>query len=152
MMLKSKTVALIAALVLSGAGAALAGSVTEAITEQLRGQGYTQVTVTRTFLGRDRIVASGPAREREIIVNPRTNEILRDYVDSRAEDGTPGFGRTLLDLFSLAQGSRAKQGATENGSGGHGDGGIDGGPGDDGNGGEGAGGDGDGDGGEGGDD
>ncbi|MBD3678513.1 MAG: hypothetical protein HUJ27_08935 [Rhodobacteraceae bacterium] len=50
----------------------------ERITAQLREQGYTSITVERTFLGRVRILAEGPGMEREIVLNPRTGEILRD--------------------------------------------------------------------------
>ena len=137
------------AVVLAGAGAVRADGVTDAITRQLRQLGYSEITVTRTFLGRDRIVAASPTREREIIVNPRTNEILRDYTESREAGEAAAPRRGLLDLFSQTQGGPAK--ASDDG----GDEGIDGGDGDSGDGdggdGDGDGGDGDGDGGDAGD-
>lgn len=45
---------------------------------RLKGQGYEIDTIERTLLGRVRIVARGPDGAREVIVNPRTGEILRD--------------------------------------------------------------------------
>ncbi|MCE8515950.1 hypothetical protein KBY31_04435 [Ruegeria pomeroyi] len=60
-------------------GALWAQTTTDTITRQLRAQGYTSVEVSRTLLGRARIVARRPGEQREIIVNPRTGEILRDY-------------------------------------------------------------------------
>jgi len=127
------------AVVLAGAAAARADEVTESIARQLRRQGYSEITVTRTFLGRDRIVATSPTREREIIVNPRTNEILRDYTEVQDGEGADAPRRGLLDLFSKTQG------AVATGSGAVGDDGADdGGDSGDGKGGDGDGGDGDG--------
>ncbi|WP_165937708.1 hypothetical protein [Antarcticimicrobium sediminis] len=136
------------AVVLASAGIVRAEAVTDAITRQLRQQGYTQITVTRTFLGRARIVATSPDQDREIIVNPRTNEILRDYSESRGAGDATAPGRGLLDLFSRAQGVPA----TDSGAGGEdgADDGADGGGGESGDGADGDGGDGgDGDGGDG---
>ncbi|MDX2485583.1 MAG: hypothetical protein QNK42_18220 [Pseudodonghicola sp.] len=135
------------AVVLASAGIVRAEAVTDAITRQLRQQGYTQITVTRTFLGRARIVATSPDQDREIIVNPRTNEILRDYSESRETGDATAPGRGLLDLFSQAQGVPA----TDSGAGGEdgaddgGDDGADGGGGESGDGGDGGDGDGGGD-------
>lgn len=57
-----------------------------AIVGELDRRGYTRISVSRTFLGRARIVASGPHGRREIILNPVTGEILRDLRES------PGLG------------------------------------------------------------
>ena len=59
---------------------ALAESYQNAVVAQLRGQGYRQINVERTLLGRVRIVAERRGGSREIILNPRTGEILRDVV------------------------------------------------------------------------
>ena len=141
-------------LVLAGAGAVRADQVTDTIIRQLRQQGYTEVTVTRTFLGRERIVATSPRSEREIIVNPRTGEILRDYAESRDEEGEDEPRRSLLDLFGPGgEDAAADSGAGEGDNGQSGEAGDgDGGDGDGGDGGDGDGGDGDGGDGEGGDD
>ena len=66
---------------------ALAASYAEQIIAELRSQGYARIEVSRTLLGRTRIEADSAEHHREIIVNPRTGEILRDY--SRRADGTP---------------------------------------------------------------
>ena len=58
---------------------AFAQDIVSAIRAQLRAQGYTSISVTRTLLGRRRIFAKSEEYQREIIVNPRTGEILRDY-------------------------------------------------------------------------
>jgi len=146
-------IALALALVLAATGAAWADPVTDAIARQLRQQGYTEITVTRTFLGRDRIVATSPTREREIIVNPRTREILRDYTESRDDDSGEAPRRSLLDLFGGNTAADDSSGDADSGEAGDdGDsGGDDGGDSDggDSDGGDGDGGDGDGDGGDG---
>lgn len=67
---------------------AAAQSLTDRIVEQLRSQGFNEIEVTRTLLGRSRILARSPIREREIIVNPRTGEILRDYWEDRGGGGS----------------------------------------------------------------
>lgn len=140
--------ALALVLVLAGTAVAWADRVTDAITRQLRQQGYTEITVTRTFLGRDRIVATSPTREREIIVNPRTSEILRDYTESRDDAGAEAPRRGLLDLFGGNTAADNRTGGADSGeTGDDGDSGDDGGDGGDSDGGDG--GDGDGDGGDG---
>lgn len=63
------------------AGPAMAQSITDRIVAQLRDQGYEEIRVSRTWLGRAQIRARSGSGEREIIVNPRTGEILRDYWD-----------------------------------------------------------------------
>lgn len=63
----------------AGTGAVWAQDIEAQIISQLQAQGYARIHVTRTWLGRVRIEAEGPGREREIIFNPTTGEILRDY-------------------------------------------------------------------------
>lgn len=46
--------------------------------QQLKSQGYSGITVSSTLLGRTRIIARKKGGVREIILNPRTGEILRD--------------------------------------------------------------------------
>ncbi len=52
---------------------------------QLQTDGYDDISVERTWLGRIRIVAEKDDIDREIILNRATGEVLRDY--SEAEDG-----------------------------------------------------------------
>lgn len=57
---------------------ASAQSPRDTVISQLREQGYTQITVSRTLLGRLRFVAISESFRREIIINPVTGQILRD--------------------------------------------------------------------------
>lgn len=66
----------------------LADGRVDAITQQLAAQGYDQIKVSKTFLGRVRVEAQRKGLEREIIFNPRTGEILRDYWE--VEEGDEG--------------------------------------------------------------
>ncbi len=71
----------------AAASPAVAQDVVDQVVRQLRSFGYTDITVSRTLLGRVRILASGPKGTREIILNPSTGEILRDLT-TRAEGGS----------------------------------------------------------------
>ena len=64
---------------LLAAAPAFAQSFEDALVAQLRAQGFRQISVSRTLLRRVRIEAESPTQRREIILNPRTGEILRDY-------------------------------------------------------------------------
>ena len=74
------------------AGPALAGDVIDSIVRQLKKQGFRSVVQERTLLGRVRIVAKRKDGTREIIVNPRTGEILRDLWTPL--NGVPATGRS----------------------------------------------------------
>jgi hypothetical protein len=69
-----------AALILIGltAPAQAKDDVQDQIIAQLRAQGYTSFEVSTTLLGRLRILAQQGGTNREIVVNPRTGEVLRD--------------------------------------------------------------------------
>lgn len=69
---------------------ASAETLVDQVTEQLASQGYSEITVSKTWLGRVRIEASGGTASREIIINPRTGEILRDYWEDEDGEG-PGL-------------------------------------------------------------
>lgn len=56
-----------------------AQSVQDQIIAQLRDQGFTEMTVNRTFLGRVRVVAIRDGVTRELVFHPQTGAILRDY-------------------------------------------------------------------------
>ena len=78
---------LLAATLAASAGLAKAQSPADAVVQQLREQGYVEFAVTRTLLGRVRVVALAPdGEQREIVFNPATGEILRDY--NEAADGS----------------------------------------------------------------
>lgn len=56
-----------------------AQSIQDSIVMQLQEQGYTNIVVNRTLLGRVRVVARNQTHERELVFNPTTGELLRDY-------------------------------------------------------------------------
>jgi hypothetical protein len=56
-----------------------AQSIQDSIVMQLQEQGYTDIVVNRTLLGRVRVVARNQTHERELVFNPTTGELLRDY-------------------------------------------------------------------------
>ncbi|SEN13528.1 hypothetical protein SAMN04488103_103195 [Gemmobacter aquatilis] len=66
----------------------------EQLVAQLTAQGYGRVEVGHTLLGRLRITAVLGEFQREIVVNPRTGEILRDYQSliPRYADRSSGHG------------------------------------------------------------
>jgi hypothetical protein len=59
----------------------------EAIVAELREQGYRQIEIRRTLLGRTRIIATSPNYNREIVLNPSTGVILRDLIRVRDAGG-----------------------------------------------------------------
>lgn len=59
------------------------------IISALRSHGYRIVVQERTWLGRERVVAETSSKRREVVFNPGTGEIMRDYVVALARgDGT----------------------------------------------------------------
>ena len=59
-------------------GAVLAASFSEDVVAQLVKLGFTDITAETTLLGRVRILARRADGTREIVLNPRTGEVLRD--------------------------------------------------------------------------
>ena len=90
---------------------ALAMTGVESLAQQLSEQGFTEVRMSKTFLGRVRIRAKGPGIEREIIYNPVTGEILRDFWSTNSSSGE---GLTLLNPFDS---SNSGSGSSNSGSG-----------------------------------
>jgi len=72
-----------------GAGPAVADTLTDRLIAQLAEQGFSRFEVSRTWLGRVRIQAEGEGLSREVIVNPRTGEILRDLWTRDDAESTP---------------------------------------------------------------
>ncbi|MFZ3581070.1 PepSY domain-containing protein [Loktanella sp. DJP18] len=77
---------LLIVLLLLAPAAAQAQSVQDQIMTQLTAQGFTRIEVSRTLLGRVKIEARSPTLERELVFNPSTGEILRDYWQDRDDD------------------------------------------------------------------
>lgn len=67
----------------------------DSVVRQLRRQGFRQISTGRTLLGRVRIVALGNGGRREIIVNPRSGEILRDLWEFDGGGHPLGHSRQL---------------------------------------------------------
>ncbi len=63
-----------------------------AVQQKLQRQGFTEISVSYTLLGRSRIIAHGKRGTREIILNPKTGEVLRDL-------WTSASGATSSSLF-----------------------------------------------------
>ena len=63
----------------------------ESVLTQLQAQGFDDFNINRTFLGRIRIVALSDDLRREIVFNPNTGEILRDFWEQRDGDGPAGL-------------------------------------------------------------
>ena len=108
-------------------------AIVERIVAELRRQGYTEFRVRRTLLGRVLIDAEGPGKEREIVLNPNTGEILRDIWDDEGDDLFGRHPRTEDDGDSGGSGASGGSGSGPGGSG-SGPGGSAGGGGDDGGG------------------
>jgi hypothetical protein len=73
---------------------ALADSFEGSVVAQLRAQEFKQIVVERTLLGRVRILAVQGSRHREIILNPRTGEILRDVFLDASGNSAPVIAST----------------------------------------------------------
>jgi hypothetical protein len=70
------------------AAPAFAADVVDSIVRQLKKLGFRDVEQERTLLGRVRITARRKDGRREIIVNPKTGEILRDlWMPTSGKDG-----------------------------------------------------------------
>lgn len=70
-----------------GAASAEAASYEQRLIAHLRKLGYGEITLSFTLLGRAQIFAVSPDDTREIVLNPRTGEILRDFAQSIESDG-----------------------------------------------------------------
>ena len=77
--------------------AASAQSFQDNILTQLTEQGFSIFTVSKTLLGRVRVTSQSATLKRELVFNPVTGEILRDYwvALSKGDDQSPRF--TLTD-------------------------------------------------------
>ena len=93
MTLRSTILSIVLTFLLSVAASAQDRS--QAMIQSLQSQGFSGIEVSRTWLGRTRIVATGSAGRREIVLNPNTGEVLRDYLDeteTETERGREGDG------------------------------------------------------------
>lgn len=77
--MRVRNVASMLALCLSFATAGFATPGQDIVTASLQAQGFEVTLVHWTLLGRIRIIAVSADIRREIVINPNTGEILRDY-------------------------------------------------------------------------
>lgn len=71
---------------------AAAQSYRDRVIQSLTNQGFSSFRVRRTWLGYDQIIALGPDGRREVVLNPSTGAILRDYLyttDKRRAGSAP---------------------------------------------------------------
>ncbi len=55
--------------------------VAEEIAAEMQAEGYTDVEIERTLLGRTRVIGEAPGRRREVVIDRGTGEILRDLTE-----------------------------------------------------------------------
>ncbi len=65
-------------------------TVRDRVIDELTEDGYQEIRISKTLLGRMRFVAIKPRHRREIVVNPRTGVILRDYIQILNNGGNGG--------------------------------------------------------------
>lgn len=91
---------------------ALAQSVQDQIISQLTDQGFGNFEISRTLLGRVRILSKSNTLSREMVFNPVTGEILRDYwYRISGGDVTPQI-MDPNDYDQLERGANSGQGTT----------------------------------------
>lgn len=93
----------LATVLVAMAGPVVAETLQDRVIRQLDEDGYTRVEVSRTFLGRVRMVATAPDARREIVISPSTGTILRDY-EVRGEGASPRIARTRTASRSSTSG------------------------------------------------
>lgn len=98
---------------------AIAQEKVQALVRQLQAQGYSQIEVKRTWLGRYRIEAKSGNREREIIMNENTGEVLRDYAEDD-DDHDDDHGGDRSGRNSGSGSGNSGSGSGNSGSGSHG--------------------------------
>ena len=117
-----------ALMVAASVGAGLAATFADDVVSQLSKQGFINILSETTWLGRVRITATRNGGQREIVLNPRTGEILRDIW---SPDGNQTGQVPIVDDVSGGGGSGSGSGGGSGGGGsdggGSGGGGSDGG-------------------------
>jgi len=96
----------------------------ESVMRQLRKLGYKDVSSSRTLLGRTRITARRGSEQREIVLDPRSGEILRDLSTGGVSVlGASKAGREASRDAKTSEGSESAEG--DDGASGSDDGGGD---------------------------
>lgn len=84
-MLKRIVFILVLATAMPVAQPVFANPIADSAVSQLRKQGYSDIQVQRTLLGRIRITATSETYTRELVIHPITGEIMRDRWSSNAQ-------------------------------------------------------------------
>tara|TARA_Y100000815_G_scaffold122885_1_gene110966 strand:- start:30 stop:641 length:612 start_codon:yes stop_codon:yes gene_type:complete len=82
------------------------------IIAEMKAQGFTRITVQGTLLGRTRILAERPGGRREVVINPRTGVILRDYSTGAAGTTRSATGDKGTTTRSGTTGTTTSSGTT----------------------------------------
>ncbi len=106
---------LIVLVLLASAPPALAAEFAQIWARHLALEGYQDIRLSRTWLGRVRIVAEKSDREREIVINPRTGEVLRDL--TRLLGGGTGLPPDLEDAVGSEEQEGGNSGSSSENSG-----------------------------------
>ena len=107
---------LASATLLGSAAAVFAASYTEDLVAQLVSLGFSDITAETTLLGRVKIRASRADGMREVVINPRTGEILRDiWIPSG--NGAPRTVLNDVDGNGQSGSGRDDDGSSGSGSG-----------------------------------
>lgn len=85
---------LMLAVLLSGAAVHAAPDYAGQVARQLADQGYRQIEVRRSLLGKMIVTGTRPDQQREIVIDPRNGELLRDLV--RRGAGAPANAGPVL--------------------------------------------------------
>jgi hypothetical protein len=99
--------------------AAHASETQDRIIAELQDQGYSRIEVSRTLLGRTRIVAEGDDYVREIVLNPASGVILRDFLKRHQggeDDGGSGASVTAGSRDGASGGTSDDRSGSSSGS------------------------------------
>ena len=91
-----------------------ASTLLQRIEGQLRAQGFTHITAATTFFGSTRIDATSATQRREIVFNPSTGEIVRDYWSDLSGKSQPGAVTILNSNPTSGQGDSTNTGSGSN--------------------------------------
>ncbi len=91
-----------------------ANTLLQRIEAQLRAQGFTHITAATTFFGSTRIDAASPTQRREIVFNPSTGEIVRDYWSDLSGKSQPGAVTILNSNPTSGKGDSASAASGSN--------------------------------------
>ena len=90
-----------------------ADTISDQVVKNLRAQGFEVVQMDRTWLGRMWILARNDTTQREVVFNPATGEILRDYAVLLATLNRPDDNGSDNDSTTPSQTAEAEPGAED---------------------------------------